>query len=94
MSRAERGSVSPAPDDRRPITVRLPNETLAELQFVSAAIRRSTGAALGSSAIVRGLIAWLAETDVDTRRIRTPEELRSRLLACIGGGYSGDRPRG
>lgn len=72
---------APGPaDERRPITIRLPNETLASLQFVSAAIRRSSGAAMGSSAIVRGLISWLSETDLDTRRIRTPEELLDRLL--------------
>jgi hypothetical protein len=67
------------------LTVRLPNETLAELQFVSAAIRRSTGAAVGSSAILRGLISWLAETDVDTRRIRTPDDLHDHLLASVRG---------
>lgn len=66
-------------DERRAITLRLPNETLAALQFVSAAIRRSSGAALGSSALVRGLIEWLAETDIDTRRIRSAQDLKSRL---------------
>lgn len=82
MSRREAGFPAPA-DQRRPLTIRLPNETLAELQFISASIRRSTGTAIGSSAIVRGLISWLAETDVDTRRIRTPEELRQRLVAAV-----------
>jgi hypothetical protein len=84
-------------DERRPITIRLPNETLADLQFVSAAIRRSTGAALGASAIVRGLISWLAETDVDTRRVRTPDELRAALLSSVGAPMRAapvERPRG
>ncbi|HKB70148.1 MAG TPA: hypothetical protein VKH46_04840 [Thermoanaerobaculia bacterium] len=66
-------------DERRAITVRLPNETLAALQFVSATIRRSSGAALGSSAIVRALITRLSEVDIDTRRVRTLEDLRSIL---------------
>jgi hypothetical protein len=83
MIRAERDPVSALGDERRPITVRLPNETLAELQFMSAAIRRSSGAAVGSSAIVRGLVSWLAETDVDTRRIRNPEDLRRQLLSAV-----------
>jgi len=82
MSR--RSADFPAPhDERRPLTIRLPNETLAELQFISASIRRSTGTAVGSSAIIRGLISWLAETDVDTRRVRTPEDLRRQLLAAV-----------
>ena len=82
MSRREAGFPAPA-DERRPLTIRLPNETLAELQFISASIRRSTGTAIGSSAIVRGLISWLAETDVYTRLIRTPEELRRQLLSTV-----------
>ena len=75
-------------DAHRPITMRLPNETLATLQFVSAGIRRSSGAALGSSAIVRALITRLAEIDFDTRRIRSVEDLRrlltSRFVAPAG----------
>lgn len=72
-----------AGDPRRPLTLRLPNETLAALQVASAAIRRSTGTALGSSAIIRALIAWLAETDIDTRRVRTPEDFRRQLLGRV-----------
>ncbi len=74
-----------AGEERRPITLRLPNETLAALQFASAAIRRSSGVALGSSAIVRALISWLAETDIDTQRIRSPQDLRARLLSRVHG---------
>jgi hypothetical protein len=83
LTRREGGS--PAGDERRPITLRLPNETLAALQFASAAIRRSSGVVLGSSAIVRALIAWLAETDIDTQRIRSPQDLRTRLLRRVRG---------
>jgi hypothetical protein len=72
-----------AADQRRPLTLRLPNETLAALQITSAAIRRSTGTALGSSAIIRALISWLSETDIDTRRVRTPEDFRRQLLARV-----------
>ncbi|HET7451450.1 MAG TPA: hypothetical protein VFL12_01805 [Thermoanaerobaculia bacterium] len=72
-----------AADPRRPLTLRLPNETLAALQVTSAAIRRSTGTALGSSAIIRALIAWLSETDIDTRRVRTPEDFRRQLLGRV-----------
>ena len=72
-----------AADQRRPLTLRLPNETLAALQVTSAAIRRSTGTALGSSAIIRALIAWLSETDIDTRRVRTPEDFRRQLLGRV-----------
>ena len=75
-----------AVDQRRPLTLRLPNETLAALQVTSAAIRRSTGTALGSSAIIRALIAWLAETDIDTRRVRTPEDFRRQLLGRVRSG--------
>ena len=76
---------SPPDEERRPITLRLPNETLASLQFVSASIRRSNGVVLGASAIVRALISWLAETDIDTRRIRSPQDLRARLLSHVRG---------
>lgn len=83
-------------DEHRPITMRLPNETLAILQFVSAAIRRSSGAALGSSAIVRALITRLAEIDIDTRGIRSIEDVRgllSRGFAPVPGGREGSRAR-
>jgi hypothetical protein len=40
---------------------------------------------LGASAIVRALISWLAETDIDTRRIRSPQDLRARLLSHVRG---------
>jgi hypothetical protein len=81
----KRGSGSPAGELRRPITLRLPNETLAALQLASAAIRRSSGSVLGFSAIVRALIGWLAETDIDTLRIRSPQDLRARLLSRVRG---------
>jgi hypothetical protein len=76
--------------------MRLPNETLAALQFVSAAIRRSTGAALGSSAIVRALVTRLAEIDIDTRRVRSIEDLRGLLSAGfvpLPGSREGTRAR-
>ena len=72
-------------DEHRPITMRLPNETLATLQFVSASIRRSSGAALGSSAIVRALITRLAEIDIDTRGIRSIEDVRRLLIRGFAG---------
>lgn len=76
-------------DERRAITIRLPNETLATLQFLSAAIRRSSGAALGSSAIVRSLITRLAEIDIDTRRVKTLDDLRAVLSSKLAASLSG-----
>jgi len=83
------------PDDPpRLLGIQLSSENLARLQFLSAAIRRRSGVALGASAIVRALVGWLAETDIDTGRVRSAEDLREQLSARTAALATPPRPRG
>jgi len=72
-------------DPRRPITLQLDCRTLATLQYVSAAIRREAGAAIGMSAIVRALVQWLAETEIDFGAVRKVTDLETQVLPLLSG---------
>lgn len=68
---------------RRTISLQLDRQTLATLQLVSASIRRDCGIAFGMSAIVRSLLKWLAEAEIEFMSICTAKDLRKRLLAVL-----------
>ena len=72
-------------EKRCPVSVRLPNETIAALQFVSADIRRTTGKSIRHSAIVRGLVTWLAESRVDSRDVASVDDLRRCVREALRG---------
>lgn len=73
----------PVPDRERNVTVSLSHVTLASLQLFAAEVRYRSGTSLTSSAVVRALVGWLAEIDLDTRSIASVDDLR---LALAGGG--------
>jgi len=74
----------------RPISVRLPNDTIATLQFLAAGIRRSTGAAIRLSAIVRGLVTWLAESRIDPGDVSSAEDLQRSVQNALSPARRGD----
>jgi len=77
----------------RTMSVQLDSRTLATLQLVAAAIRRESGVAIGMSAIVRALVQWLAEAEIDLHSIRTPSDLKKRLLVLVSAPAARDRDR-
>jgi hypothetical protein len=77
----------------RTMSVQLDSRTLATLQFVAAAIRRESGVAIGMSAIVRALVQWLAEAEIDLHSIRTSSDLKKLLLVLVSAPATRDRDR-
>lgn len=68
-----------AKDAGRPISVALSDPAVAALQLVRAEIRFRSGTAMTASAIVRALVGWMAELDLDTRGISSAEDFRRAL---------------
>lgn len=83
MSEPGRPKSGRRPNPRQTVSLQLDSRTLATLQLVSAAIRRESGVALGMSGIVRALIQWLAEANIDFRAVRTSEDLKVQLLSLL-----------
>jgi hypothetical protein len=75
-----RSAVATPGESQRILSIALPNVTLATLEFAAAAIRRESGRAISMSGIIRALISWLAEADIDTGKIRTAGDFAEQML--------------
>lgn len=61
------------------ITLRISNDSVFKLQLLAAQIRYRSGRSMSYSAIVRGLIEWMSECDIDTHAITEFGDLRASL---------------
>ncbi len=61
------------------VTLRISNESVFKLQLLAAEIRYRSGRSMSYSAIVRGLIEWMSECDIDTHAISEIDDLRASL---------------
>lgn len=65
------------------VTLRISNESVFKLQLLAAELRYRSGRSVSYSAIVRGLVAWMSERDLDTRQILELDDLRVSLLRSL-----------
>ena len=70
-------------DGASSVTLRIGSESVFKLQLLAAEIRYRSGRSTSYSAIVRGLIEWMAERDLDTRQILEVDDLRVSLLRSL-----------